>query len=289
MESAGLGFFIDDNDGAVYFQHGGADEGFQALLIASRDEGYGLAVMANSDNGGAIAQEILRAVALEYGWEGILEPAVEAVDLSAAELSAYEGRYQLGLAEVASLKLEGDALVARVTLQPDPSRLFPLGNDVFLHEERGEKLGFQRDAGGEIVAIRLLDRPGDITIPRLPDGELLPVELLEAGRTDDALEALTAEDVAEAPANQLGYALLSTGRVEEAVAVFRWNAERHPTRANPWDSLADGLLAVGDTAAAESAYRRVLRAITLDSEADSASLADLEQRARAGLDELGGR
>ena len=66
MESAGLGFFIDDEDGAIYFQHGGADEGFQAMLIASRDGGYGLAVMANSDNGGAIATEIMRAVALEY-------------------------------------------------------------------------------------------------------------------------------------------------------------------------------------------------------------------------------
>ncbi len=111
LETAGLGFFVDDEDGTIYFQHGGADEGFQALLIASRDEGYGVAVMANSDNGGVIAQEILRAVALEYGWDGILRgAAVTSVDMSAAELGDYEGRYRPEQPrEVAASRVEGGA------------------------------------------------------------------------------------------------------------------------------------------------------------------------------------
>jgi CubicO group peptidase (beta-lactamase class C family) len=288
MESAGLGFFIDDEEGAIYFQHGGADEGFQALLIASRDGGYGVAVMANSDNGGAIATEIMRAVALEYGWEGILEDPVEAIEMTAEELTAYEGRYRLGPGEIVSLKIEGGALVSRVTLQPTGSRMFPLGKDVFLLEERGEKLGFVSDAEGDVVAVTLVDRPGNVKLERLSDDRLLPVELLEAGRTEEALEALSSEDAAEAPVNLLGYALLTAGRPEQAVAVFRWNAQRHPTHANPWDSLADGLRAVGDEAGAVAAYRKVLEAIPLDAESDSAALANLEQRARAGLEELGG-
>jgi CubicO group peptidase (beta-lactamase class C family) len=288
MESAGLGFFIDDEDGAIYFQHGGADEGFQAMLIASRDGGYGVAVMANSDNGGAIAVEIMRAVALEYGWEGILEDPVDGVELTADELAAYEGRYRLGIGEVASLRVEGERLVARVTLQPTASRMFSLGDDVFLHEELGEKLGFVRNAEGDVVAVRLVDRPGNVTIDRLSDDRHLPVELLEAGRTDEAIESLAAEDAPEASVNQFGYVLLNSGRDEQAVAVFRWNAERYPTHANPWDSLADGYLAVADSAGAVSAYRKVLEAIPLDMEADPEVLATLGQRARAGLAELGG-
>ena len=283
MESAGLGFFIDDEDGAIYFQHGGADEGFQAMLIASRDRGYGVAVMANSDNGGAIAVEIMRAVALEYGWEGILEDPVDGVELTADELAAYEGRYRLGIGEVASLRVEGERLVARVTLQPTASRMFSLGDDVFLHEELGEKLGFVRNAEGDVVAVRLVDRPGNVTIDRLSDDRHLPVELLEAGRTDEAIESLAAEDAPEASVNQFGYVLLNSGRDEQAVAVFKWNAERHPTHANPWDSLADGYLAVADTAGAVSAYRKVLEAVELDTDADPTALESLKTRARAQL------
>jgi len=288
MESAGLGFFIDDEDGAIYFQHGGADEGFQAMLIASRDGGYGVAVMANSDNGGAIAVEIMRAVALEYGWEGILEDPVDDVELTADELAAYEGRYRLGIGEVASLRVEGERLVARVTLQPTASRMFSLGDDVFLHEELGERLGFVRNAEGDVVAVRLVDRPGNVTIDRLSDDRHLPVELLEAGRTDEAIESLAAEDAPEASVNQFGYVLLNSGRDEQAVAVFRWNAERHPTHANPWDSLADGYLAVADTAGAVSAYRKVLEAVSLDSDADPAALEGLKSRAQAQLTAFGG-
>jgi CubicO group peptidase (beta-lactamase class C family) len=288
LETAGLGFFIDDNDGSIYFQHGGADEGFQALLIASRDEGHGLAVMANSDNGGAIAQEILRAVALEYGWDGILQDPVAVIDVRAPELASYEGRYRFGLGEVASFKVEGGSLVGRVTLQPTGSRMFPLGDDAFLNEELGQRFRFLRDDGGTVVAIQAVGHSGNVSIERLSDDRLLPVELLEAGRTEAALEALSSEDAAEAPVNLLGYALLNAGRPDQAVAVFRWNAERHATHANPWDSLADGYLAAADTAGAVSAYRKVLEAIPLDVDADPAALENLESRAQAQLAALGG-
>lgn len=288
MESAGLGFFIDDNDGAIYFQHGGADEGFQALLIASRDEGYGLAVMANSDNGGAIAQEILRAVALEYGWEGILQAPVTVIDLSAAELAAYEGRYRVGPGEVASFKVEDGSLVARVTLQPVVSRMLPLGDDEFLNEELGRTVKFVRASGGEVVALEPVGSSGGDRLDRLSNDRLLPVELLETGRTEDALAALAAEGAAEASVNQLGYGLLNAGRPEQAVAVFRWNAERHPMHANPWDSLADGYLALADTASAVSAYQQVIEAIPLDTDADPTALEGLKTRALNQLAALGG-
>jgi Flp pilus assembly protein TadD len=94
--------------------------------------------------------------------------------------------------------------------------------------------------------------------------------------------------MAEPQVNWIGYQLLNLGRSEQAVAVFSWNAERHATHANPWDSLADGLLAVGDTAGAVSAYRKVLEAIPLDTEADPADLEGLKTRAQDQLAALGG-
>ena len=64
---AGLGFFVEEqNPGG--FGHNGADEGFQALLSMNWQTGNGVAVMANSDNGIALADLVLRSVAKEYAW-----------------------------------------------------------------------------------------------------------------------------------------------------------------------------------------------------------------------------
>jgi tetratricopeptide (TPR) repeat protein len=66
-DGAGLGFFVEkDNPGQ--FGHGGADEGFQALLTMNADSGNGLAIMTDSDNGLQVADLILRSVAKEYAW-----------------------------------------------------------------------------------------------------------------------------------------------------------------------------------------------------------------------------
>src|SRR5262249_55118636 len=70
-EQVGMGFFLEKHGNAIYFGHGGADEGFRAGLLVHKDKGYGVAVMVNSDNGGII-NEIFRSVAKEYQWEDFL-------------------------------------------------------------------------------------------------------------------------------------------------------------------------------------------------------------------------
>jgi CubicO group peptidase (beta-lactamase class C family) len=283
MNGAGLGFFIEERSGAEWFQHGGADEGFQALLFASAEGGQGIAVMANSDNGGALAQEILRAVALEYEWEGFLAPAVEAAELTRPELVAYEGRYRIGPARVAFITVRDGFLSARVTLEDFSSRLTPVGEDEFVSDELGAVVRFHRDVDGKVQSLMPVGSTDGTDWPRLMEGEVTAIEHLDAGRVSAGLEALDAIDASEEDVNQLGYALLQSGRYSRSVDVFRWNAERYPNHANPWDSLADGLLAAGDTVGAVDAYRKVLRAIPRDTEAEPASLSSLEQRARARL------
>jgi CubicO group peptidase (beta-lactamase class C family) len=67
LEAAGLGLFTDkENPGQ--FGHNGADEGFQAILTMNAESGKGVAIMANSDNGIAVGDILLRSVAKEYGW-----------------------------------------------------------------------------------------------------------------------------------------------------------------------------------------------------------------------------
>jgi len=285
MGPAALGFFLQDEGGTTYFGHNGADEGFQAILIASRDGGDGAVVMANSDNGNAIGDEIVRAIATEYGWEGYLPTAVTPVAMAATDLARYAGRYAMAPDQVATLTVGDGALEAAVTLS-DTSRMLPLGNDVFLYEARGWRFRIlPGEDGGR--AIESVGAPFQATFPRIESEMLTPVELLDAGRTAEAVAALEDAGATEAQGNALGYALLNAGRLEEAVDVFAWNAERFPDHANPWDSLGEAYVAVGDTVGAVRAYRKVLETISGDEQADPPALANLEQRARSALAAMG--
>src|SRR5262245_45183275 len=67
-EGTGIGFAVPKARPGE-FGHNGADEGFQALLVMNWETGQGIALMANSDNGIAVAQEVLRTVAREYAWK----------------------------------------------------------------------------------------------------------------------------------------------------------------------------------------------------------------------------
>lgn len=65
-------------------------------------------------------------------------------------------------------------------------------------------------------------------------------------------------DFAEPELNALGYELLFTGRVREAVEIFKLNVETYPEGFNTYDSLAEAYLAAGDRELAVKNYRRSL-------------------------------
>jgi tetratricopeptide (TPR) repeat protein len=60
----------------------------------------------------------------------------------------------------------------------------------------------------------------------------------------------------EADMNGYGYQLLLSGKVDEAVAVFRQNVARYPASWNTYDSLGEGLAAAGNKAEAAANYRK---------------------------------
>ena len=72
-DDSGIGFGLPTQQPGV-FAHNGANEGFQALLAMNADTGQGIAIMANSDNGILVAEELRRSVAKEYAWKYPAEP-----------------------------------------------------------------------------------------------------------------------------------------------------------------------------------------------------------------------
>ena len=75
--------------------------------------------------------------------------------------------------------------------------------------------------------------------------------------------------------NFLGYRLMGSGHLEEAIDLFELNTELFPDVANVWDSLAEAKVQAGDQQAAIELYRK---ALAVDPEFESA---------RRGLEKLG--
>ncbi|SPF50350.1 Beta-lactamase [Candidatus Sulfopaludibacter sp. SbA4] len=64
----GLGLALAETGGQKSFSHGGSNAGFQCMMFGYLEGGRGAVVMTNGDRGGALAGEILRSIAAEYGW-----------------------------------------------------------------------------------------------------------------------------------------------------------------------------------------------------------------------------
>lgn len=85
--------------------------------------------------------------------------------------------------------------------------------------------------------------------------------------------------------NLLGYARLQAGDKQEAVELFKLNAEAYPTSANAQDSLSDGYLAVAQNDLALAAERTCLELLPAD-KVDAEFKKQLEQQAREKISKL---
>ena len=151
LNDQGLGPGIRNN--GLYFGHGGANEGFRCDLIASKDGSFAVAVMTNSDRGGALYYELLQAIFAHYGWSGY-EPNVRSVtELSADQMSKFAGTYTI--ADLGELSIstadgklwldEGDLVSQRVELRAE--------NDSTLFDvDDGDDLTFTFDDDGVAVS-----------------------------------------------------------------------------------------------------------------------------------------
>lgn len=70
-----VGFAVQKLGQGWYFAHGGSNWGFQALLLAHKVKGYGLAIMTNADSGGPLNAELSRRIQAAYEWDSLARPA----------------------------------------------------------------------------------------------------------------------------------------------------------------------------------------------------------------------
>ena len=265
LESAGLGFFVEKHGQALYFGHGGADEGFRAEMLVSRDKGYGAVVMCNSDNG-QILREVIRGIAREYGWEEFLPAPYEVISLDAAKLESYSGRFKVNPDRVLTITNENGKLMSKPTGDP-AFELLAISGSEFVRRDSSAKYAFVRaGAGGPVESLQIFQGSNSLSAKRVSATELVPFELLENGKFEEALSGYRqikkAEPknltVSEDRLNNLGYNLLRQKKLEESIALLKLNVEFYPQSWNTYDSLGEAYMTAGKKDEAIANYKKSL-------------------------------
>jgi CubicO group peptidase (beta-lactamase class C family) len=120
----GLGLSLGEKEGQRSFSHGGSNAGFQCMMFAYLSGGRGAIVMTNGDRGGALADEILRSIAIEYGWPDYKMQEKSIASVGEETLRAYAGVYHFPNGPIVTITVEKD----RIWVKPpgsDKVEIFP--------------------------------------------------------------------------------------------------------------------------------------------------------------------
>lgn len=150
----GLGPELQGADKLARFAHGGANEGYRCSMVAYTYNGKGAVVMTNSDNGGALAAEIIRSIAREYGWLDYLPPEKVVVEIDPAVLTDYVGKYQLAPGFVIIITYENGKLIAQPAGQQKNEMYAESETEFFLKTVEAQ-IKFVKDAQGKVTNLIL--------------------------------------------------------------------------------------------------------------------------------------
>jgi hypothetical protein len=151
----GLGFHVGGTGEALWFSHSGGNEGFRCYEIGLPALGEGAVIMTNSDAGSDLISEILRGIAVEYGWP-VQQPRTKTLtSLGPETLKQYVGRYQIEQGPVIAIVLQGQRLEAEIGGEP-PLALYPTTDGDFVAPAgSGAELTFRKDERGRVAAVRV--------------------------------------------------------------------------------------------------------------------------------------
>lgn len=165
--SLGIAWMVKDVGGTRLVRHGGATKGQLSAFVMAPGRDFAITVLTNANRGGELHNEVVKWALRHY--LGVVEAEPVPLELSAAELAPYAGRYTSALSD-AELSMRDGALVLQVIPKggfptresppgptPPPVRLALLDEDRVvaldppMKDSRGE---FLRDGDGKIAWFR---------------------------------------------------------------------------------------------------------------------------------------
>jgi CubicO group peptidase (beta-lactamase class C family) len=153
---AGLGVFINKQDGIAYFSHPGVDAGFHSNYTASVEGGNGVIVMVNGDNDQLLA-EVTNSVAKVYDFKGIFKINVKKVIVLPADvLQTYTGEFELAPQRTLTVFTEDGHLYIRATGE-SKRELYAQSQTRFFLKDLPYELEFLPDTTGKVKLVLYAD------------------------------------------------------------------------------------------------------------------------------------
>jgi hypothetical protein len=165
MGNWGLGLEIGGAAENQYFSHGGVNEGFINIFVAYDKTGEGAVVMTNSDNGGQIGDEIIHAIAQEYGWPDWRPAVLSAVTADPKILPQYAGTYALFPNYDVVVTVENGQLITQATGE-DNIPLLAESDTKFFTTVIPAEVEFVKDAQGKVTGLVLHQGGHDMKAPK---------------------------------------------------------------------------------------------------------------------------
>lgn len=263
----GLGIFLANKNGQVYFHHGGWNEGFSSDFTGNTTSGDGVVIFTNT-NKPEFINELLRSVATVYQWPNFMNPVDKILPLTASDLNNNIGRYRLDKYSFCKIYHEKGKLMAINNVET-PKELIKVGENTYALRDWDYKVIFAKNpktGRKELVQILLdnaaIRQRGD----KMNKDEKTPLELILEGQFEKGLEAYKKaktedpanEQLSEGSVNGTGYALLGQKDFKKAIDVFRVNTILYPNSDNVYDSLGEAYLKAGQKDKAKQNYQKVL-------------------------------
>lgn len=155
----GLGLSLIGAGDEFSFAHGGSNEGYRCYLVTYPEKGQGAAIMTNSDTGGQVIEEILCALASEYGWKNLLPVEKTMLSLDEESLKKYAGKYVFASGTIAereiavTVAIKDNHLIIKGPLPELPLDIYPESETKFFTTVMGMTMTFSFDESGSVTAM----------------------------------------------------------------------------------------------------------------------------------------
>jgi CubicO group peptidase (beta-lactamase class C family) len=147
----GLGLGVKGTGDNVSLSHSGANEGFRAQLVIFPRRGVGAVIMTNGENGGAVANELLRGIARAYQWPDYQPETVTAFPLKPEAFEEFVGRYERD-DTVMLFYRKDDHFYLRMTNRPR-REIFAKSKHEFFEIYGDDTYDFQQDEVGHVTHV----------------------------------------------------------------------------------------------------------------------------------------
>ncbi|WP_428654222.1 serine hydrolase domain-containing protein [Runella sp.] len=154
LDRWGLGPGLQNSGDSLIFNHGGANEGFRCVFMAQAYHGNGIVIMTNSDNGSAIANELVRGISKIYGWNFGKSKQIKKFSLTSEQVSSILGKYKMQN-YVFELTQANGKLYAKPQWEDETLEIIPENTKKFFTRDGQFWLEFQYEGDTKVKGIKL--------------------------------------------------------------------------------------------------------------------------------------